>query len=79
MIKALMTCFFLVFSIQMNAQLWTSMIDQQENYYDIVKEADRYFAQEGKNDKRGYKAFRRWEEQMSYKVGRTGKISISPL
>ena len=74
MIKALMTCFFLVFSIQINAQLWTSMIDQQENYYDIVKEADRYFAQEGKNDKRGYKAFRRWEEQMSYKVGRTGVL-----
>ncbi|MCB0653978.1 MAG: HYR domain-containing protein, partial [Saprospiraceae bacterium] len=74
--KKLILLFTVVlFSISLNAQRYKEMMDDLSvNFYDVCKEADKYFETINKDQKgSGYKGYQRWKYANEYKFYPSGQ------
>ncbi len=82
--KFLKFTFIFIFSVAFftsaTAQKYKAMMNNyQVNFYDVVAEAERYFAANGKEEGSGWKGYMRWKTENEGKFGPSGDRSqVSP-
>ncbi|MBD79955.1 MAG: hypothetical protein CL840_13665 [Crocinitomicaceae bacterium] len=72
----LLSALFIVSTYSIQAQKYKSMMDDYSvNFYDVVKEAEAYFATHNKGKGSGYKGYQRWKAENEGKFGPSGDRS----
>lgn len=71
-------CISIVIPTSLVAQTYKQMMnDPNLNFYDVVKEADSYFANRDKGKGSGYAPFQRWKYENEYRFYPTGVRNLS--
>ncbi|MDX1479707.1 MAG: hypothetical protein R3301_18470, partial [Saprospiraceae bacterium] len=58
----------------LQGQYWREVVADQDNYFEIVDELDRYYAGRDRGRGSGYKQYMRWKGKMRYRIDADGFI-----
>ncbi|MDX1410484.1 MAG: hypothetical protein R3330_20180 [Saprospiraceae bacterium] len=65
---------FLWLPLALHGQYWRDVIADNNNYFEIVRELDAYYANRDKGRGSGFKQYMRWKGHMRYQVNADGMI-----
>ena len=66
----------LSFSFAFSQHILKDIYRSDKNFYDIQREANAFFEENGTGKGTGYKQYKRWEYQVEYKVYHSGDLSL---